>query len=300
MSSRQYRHYHEIFPGDLNLQHKITPETEKTTFHLHSHMELLYTVSDNLIFYSENHVTRLKPGSLLLLDSMCLHYIGFLPTGKACDRYVLYFNPNLILNMNIPEVNLLDCFVRQKGSGMILLPSATEQKSIRASLDNMLACFEEQTVSLPGDASSLPPMDRMFMRLELGKLLLLANRIVLRTQGAPQTASYQAHSQTVSEVCHFIDDHFAEPLCTEQIARQFLMSKTLLYNLFKEVMHFSVMDYLSSVRINQAKSMLLNTTYSVEIISQKVGYDNISSFSRVFKNKVGMGPLQYRKKRSTQ
>ncbi|WP_416888003.1 helix-turn-helix domain-containing protein [Muricoprocola aceti] len=60
-------------------------------------------------------------------------------------------------------------------------------------------------------------------------------------------------------------------------------------------MNLPLSDYISMVRINKAKSYLANTDYSIEIISQKVGYSSISSFSRFFKNNVGMSPLKYRK-----
>ena len=113
---------------------------------------------------------------------------------------------------------------------------------------------------------------------------------------SPETASYQAHSRAVSDIRQYIDTHYSEELAVDNIAREFLMSRTMLYNLFKEVMHMSVSDYLTHVRITQAKALLINTDYSVEIISQMAGYGNISSFSRVFKARTGVTPLQYRKK----
>ena len=296
MSSQNYHQYHEFLPGDLNIQHKIAPATEKVTFHLHSHMEVIYTVSDNLMFYSEHSARHLPAGALLLLDSMCLHHIDYLKTGYDCDRYVLYFNPNLVLRMNTPEVNLLDCFLRCKEDGLILLPDPEEGSRLAFSLERMLSCLSGHNLPVKGDPSSLPPMDRAFLRLELGQFLLQINRLVQKSLGAPESASYQAHSQTVSEICRFIDTNYAEPLSIDEISRKFLMSKTQLYNIFKEVMHMSVTDYLSHVRMTQAKSLLINTEYSLEIISQKAGYTNISSFSRVFKTKTGIGPLQYRKK----
>ena len=232
MSSRIYHKYHELFPGDLNIQHKVAPATEKTTFHLHSHMEIIYTVSDNLMFYSEHSARHLPSGALLLLDSMCLHHIDYLKTGQDCDRYVLYFNPNLILQMNTPEVNLLDCFLRQKQDGMILLPGETERTQLQFSLERMLSCMEGHDLPVKGDPSTLPALDRAFLRLELGQLLLQINRIVQKTLGASESISYQAHSQNVSEICRFIDTNYADPLNVDDISRKFLMSKTQLYNVF--------------------------------------------------------------------
>uniref|UniRef100_UPI003AB7AC7A helix-turn-helix domain-containing protein n=1 Tax=Eisenbergiella sp. TaxID=1924109 RepID=UPI003AB7AC7A len=78
----------------------------------------------------------------------------------------------------------------------------------------------------------------------------------------------------------------------------FLISKTQLYYIFKEVTGITVSEYITEYRITKAKDFLINTDLSVEMISQAVGYMNISSFSRVFKLKAGCSPLQYRKKHS--
>ena len=295
MSRENYYQYRELLPGDLNIQHKIAPSTEKTTFHLHSHMEIIYTISDNLVFFTESKAQHLPSNALLLLDSMSLHYIDYMKNGQDCDRYVLYFNPDLVLSLNTPEINLLDCFVRQKGDGLVLFPDREAREMIQFSLEQMVRPFDGCHCDIRGDASSLPLYDRLFLKLELGQLLTFINRMVLEIHGAPASASYQARSRTVSEICQYIDTHYQEPLTIDQLAREFLMSKTQLYNIFTQIMHISVSDYLSQVRLTQAKSLLLNSQYSVEIISQMVGYGNISSFSRVFKSRTGVSPLHYRK-----
>ena len=290
-----YSRFREVFSDDLNIQHKIAPTTEKTSFHLHSHMELIYTISDNLVLISEKRAQRIPAGSILLLNSMSLHYIDYLDNGKPCDRYVLYFNPDLVLSLNTPEINLLDGFLHQRNDGLILSPSEEERIHILATLERMVQGFQKNNI----DVANTPlnqSMNQLSLKLDLGQLLLLINRTIYRIYGVPDSVSYQIHSQSVTEICQYIDTHYQEPLSTDSIAREFLISKTQLYNIFKEVLRMSVSDYISHVRITQAKSLLINTDYSVEIISQLAGYSNISSFSRVFKSKVGIGPLQYRKK----
>nr|WP_294022338.1 AraC family transcriptional regulator [uncultured Lachnoclostridium sp.] len=97
-------------------------------------------------------------------------------------------------------------------------------------------------------------------------------------------------------MCEYIGNHYDTALITEDIARHFLISKTQLYYIFKEVTGITVSEYITEYRITKAKDFLINTDLSVEMISQAVGYMNISSFSRVFKLKAGCSPLQYRKK----
>ena len=294
MLRRNYNEFQELLPGDLNIRHKVAMSTEKTTFHLHSHLEIIYTISDNLVYFTESAAQRLPAGTLLLLDSMSLHYIDCLHDDRACDRYVLYFNPAMVHSLNTPEINLLDCFLRHRGDGYVLLPEADLGARIHSILEQMVNCFPNSDMN--GDASLLFPEDQLFLKLQLGQLLLLIHRR-MKTEQSNESQAYQAHSHSVSEICQYINEHYPEELSVNRIAREFLISRTQLYNLFKEVLHMSITDYLQQVRLTQAKSLLLNTTYSVEIVSQMVGYGNISSFSRVFKAKTGEAPLQYRKKK---
>ena len=291
----RYNKYREQLPDKLNIQHKIADATEKKSFHLHSQLELIYALSDNLICYTENKTIAIPAGSILLLSSKSLHYIGYKENSGVCDRYVLYFDSELLQALSTPELNLLDCFIRLTDAAVIT-PDPEEVPVLLDSLQKLESAFRiVQDLQASGEENSAL-MFQLFMKLELGQLMLLANRIYYRQYGAPTSAAYQSHSQTVTEICSYIDEHYAEPLSTAQLARQFLLSKTQLYSLFKEVLALSVSEYISLVRVTQAKHLLINTQYSVEIISQKVGYTNACSFSRLFRSKIGSAPLQYRKK----
>ena len=95
-----------------------------------------------------------------------------------------------------------------------------------------------------------------------------------------------------------MEKYYPEELNTEDIARHFGLSKTQLYYIFKEVSGMTVSEYITEYRITRAKNLLINSTQSIELISQETGYGSLSSFSRVFKARTGCSPLQYRKKMS--
>lgn len=58
----------------------------------------------------------------------------------------------------------------------------------------------------------------------------------------------------------------------------------------------SPMDYAQSLRLEEAKQMLETTDLSVEAVAHEVGYEDSSSFSRLFRRKTGITPAQYRKR----
>ena len=84
----------------------------------------------------------------------------------------------------------------------------------------------------------------------------------------------------------------------DDVCKLFLIGKTQLYNIFKEISGMTVSEYITEYRITKAKDFLINSDCSIEMISQAVGYQNVSSFSRAFKSRAGYSPIQYRKKQT--
>ena len=54
------------------------------------------------------------------------------------------------------------------------------------------------------------------------------------------------------------------------------------------------MEYLNSIRIREARRMLLNSTDTVRVIGEKCGYPSVTTFERNFKQRTGMLPSQWR------
>lgn len=54
-------------------------------------------------------------------------------------------------------------------------------------------------------------------------------------------------------------------------------------------------EYLNYIRVKEAKELLCKSAESITQISEKVGYESITHFGRVFKKLTGVSPLKYRK-----
>ena len=73
------------------------------------------------------------------------------------------------------------------------------------------------------------------------------------------------------------------------------INRTYLTEIFREHMYMSPQEYLIQVRIGKSKELLRQTDLPVNRVASEVGYDDQLSFSRIFKKRVGISPLQYRK-----
>jgi two-component system, response regulator YesN len=92
----------------------------------------------------------------------------------------------------------------------------------------------------------------------------------------------------------YIDAHSDEPITLAEIAKASHLSVSRLAHLFKEQMGVTPIDYVTGVRIERAKGLLLGTDQSCTEIGFQAGYGNPSYFSRTFRLVVGMTPRQFR------
>jgi two-component system response regulator YesN len=93
---------------------------------------------------------------------------------------------------------------------------------------------------------------------------------------------------------NYIDANYDKPITLAEIAKASHLSISRLAHIFKEQMGITIIDYLTSVRVERAKQLLLATDQNCTEICFQVGYNNQSYFTRTFKSLVGMTPRQFR------
>lgn len=88
----------------------------------------------------------------------------------------------------------------------------------------------------------------------------------------------------------YMGNHFAKDIRLEDVASEVFLSPNYFGWLFKKVTKLTYIEYLTQVRMEKAKSMLEMTAQSIQVISEKVGYNDPNYFSQVFKKYYGIRP----------
>lgn len=101
-------------------------------------------------------------------------------------------------------------------------------------------------------------------------------------------------------IISYIDKNYRKKLTLQQIAEEFYISPSFCSNLLKENLGMTFNDYLSKIRLQNAKRLLVETRLSVNKISDEVGYSNPKYFFKVFKKLSGYTPLKYRSMSNTE
>ncbi|MBB2151253.1 helix-turn-helix domain-containing protein [Pedobacter gandavensis] len=92
----------------------------------------------------------------------------------------------------------------------------------------------------------------------------------------------------------YIISNYNKNICLEEIARIACLSVNHFLRTFKQAYHQSPHQFLTSIRLRQAKYFLRNTDYPVNEIVDIIGFECTSSFIRLFRNSFHVTPGQYR------
>ena len=92
----------------------------------------------------------------------------------------------------------------------------------------------------------------------------------------------------------FIRNNYTKNSSLEEIADSVYLSPFYVSRIFKESQNMTVMDYVTRVKLDEAKKMLSNPRYKIEEIAISLGYSDGSYFAKVFRRNEGMTPTQFR------
>ena len=102
-------------------------------------------------------------------------------------------------------------------------------------------------------------------------------------------------SRPIRVAKQYIADNYYQSLTLEIVSKEIGFNPTYFSGMFKKETNMNFSDYLKKVRIDNAKTMLLNMEQTVEDISYAIGYSDIKYFSRLFKKMTGVTPTEFRK-----
>ena len=113
------------------------------------------------------------------------------------------------------------------------------------------------------------------------------------------TNALPSHSPKIPELAKiYIHENFSERITIKDICKSLGCSKSALLSTFKSEYGITVNSYLCNIRIDEAKRLLTSTSLSICDIADKIGFYDQSYFSKVFSQKVGITPTDYRRENS--
>jgi len=131
--------------------------------------------------------------------------------------------------------------------------------------------------------------------INVGKFLETVQSILAAKASKGFTYARGIHAK-IEQAKQFIEHNFDKKVNLEDVSGQLCLSPKYFSRIFKEITGQGFNEYRLSVKITQACELLKKSDYTVTEISNRLGYQNLESFIRMFDKIMNVSPTQYRHK----
>lgn len=105
----------------------------------------------------------------------------------------------------------------------------------------------------------------------------------------------EQEERPITGIIRYMQEHLEEEISLNILAEKFHLSAQYISQLFKNEIGVNFLSYLTSIRMERAKKLLISTSFSIGEISVQCGYGDYRVFTRTFKKTEGSTPSQYRR-----
>ncbi|WP_251551477.1 AraC family transcriptional regulator [Neobacillus muris] len=252
--------------------------------HKHDYIEANYVFNGELRQTVGGRPIILKKGELLLLNQHIEHEIK--ASGKEDIVINLIIRPaffefifSFLSSENVVSDFLLNSLYNNTQNGQYLYFKVAEVESIQSFIGKMIyeimypSTFSESTIKL-------------YMGLLMIELIKNSDKVERKEEAS-------VHHYLIVESLKYIDEHFKDASLYE-LAEQLNQPHYGLSKIIKKATSFTFKELLQEKRLEKAKDLLEGTHLPISEIVEMVGYDNISYFYRIFKEKYGQTPKKFR------
>lgn len=108
----------------------------------------------------------------------------------------------------------------------------------------------------------------------------------------------ESSANTIAKAMEYIKGNYQKELSLDEVSKEVNISPYYFSKLFKEESGVNFVEYVTSLRMDRAKELLLQSDKSMKEICAEIGYADPNYFSRTFKKNVGLTPTEFKEKHS--
>lgn len=120
------------------------------------------------------------------------------------------------------------------------------------------------------------------------------NMRMLSSNSFSTSDAFNYHSRRIEQAFEFMRTHYQKDISLEDLSRHVGMTEVSFSRFIKKRTGKTFVDSLNEIRLGHASRLLIDTTETVAEIAYKCGFNNLSYFNRVFKNRKGCTPKSFR------
>lgn len=245
----------------------------------HAFRELVYVDTGMISIEAENF------NGILTENMMIIHKEGEIHSLKCINDTA----PNVIIIGFECKASELDIF-----SSMPIILDANQQRTLTEVIKEGRTVFEG-----PYDIPNLTDMKKkdkypfgadQMIKLKLELLLI---DIIRCGSSMVEDTHRENLDQKLVEICDYLKKNYKEKITLGELCFLFGTNKTTLCSMFKSNYGDTVIGYLNTIRIKEAKKLMREGNYNLSQIASMLRFSSIHYFSRMFKKKEKISPSEY-------
>ena len=242
--------------------------------HVSGTCEMLHVIDGTLELVMQGASYVAGPGQTLLVPPNTMHRDQF-----DLDRGLEVFYASFVWPM------AEEFFSQVDNDRLLNLPAGT-----RADLSAMVD-------HLRGDLAGRSEIDGVVARSRLLTLLLTVLREVVLQSQQSRAAETEGGSTRRRELMGaaraYLQEHYAQCIALDDVASALGVSPYYLSHVFSDESEASLFAYLTNLRMDKARTLLLEGKRNVSEVARAVGYESANYFSKVFRKHAGCAPRDY-------
>jgi len=134
------------------------------------------------------------------------------------------------------------------------------------------------------------------MAVNAAKLYLFGDRSEGQLLFAAMSKPKRHEDAVIAHTQHWLAEHYDAPNPVTGMVRRSGLAERSFKRRFKAATGYAPIDYVQTLRVEEAKHLLEATTDAIDLIASKTGYEDPTSFRRLFKRLTGVTPGRYRQR----
>jgi len=275
--------YYDIPQGDLvfpltgETWHKAYGEgKDKLHFHNYYEVGLCYAGDGEMILGDKEY--PFYPGCVSLIPTKELHTTNTF--GKTAGWEWMYFDLHEVLERIYPNDDILreNIWHELDRSGRLLTPEMNIQR---------------MTFFIRGIFSEMQNKEYMYRDMVAHFLIMLVVEIIRKLKNA-ELPKKETFAVDIFPAIDYIKKNFASKIHIKDLSRSCGMSESHFRKTFEKYMNMTPIEYVNFVRIQKGCILLRQTDLMVATVSEKIGYESVSTFIRNFKRIIGCTPNKWK------
>jgi AraC-like DNA-binding protein len=254
--------------------------------HWHDHFEIALVEEGRGTFMFGRRCLAAEPGDLFFIDNSQPH-VALADPGTDLRLLLVLFRPELLAGPGCRELDL-----------GYLAPFRVDERTWSPRVRGTTALAAEVAPilhQLRATWDRRDPAERHLADATLRMALALVNRDKGMATTAGATRAAADRREQIRPVLAYVDGHCRESITLDDVADLVHVSPSRVRHVFKDVTGVSFKEYVTQVRVAEAKRLLLSTDLSVSEIARAVSYTNLHQFYKVFYRSCAMSPGEYRR-----